>query len=335
MIGTNSVRVIHVMGKKTSGNASIIRRTLIKIATRISLVILIGTTVSYFHMVNNLRGQALGQLEKYVIERGERERSIFLLAKDNHEVLKEAVLESLKKLGNTDPRMEFDRLFVKHSDGITRNRPGLFDGTNQAGIYIDRNLNINADIRRRVLTFYRLCSRYGRAWHNRFQDTYITTPENIMVVYWPEQPDWCQKATASLYMPDEEYVFVADSKHNPSRKTVWTGLFLDEVSELFMISVSTPVYIKDKQIATISHDVILNEILKRAIQDHLDGAYNIIFRSDGRLIAHPQKMKEIQTGKGYFDIMQSGDEHLKTIYKLVKKDRKERPYWQIPLTMNT
>lgn len=312
------------MKKRSSNKTSITRKTLINIGIRIGIVIIIGTTVSYFHMVANLKEQALGQLEKYVIERGERERGIFLLAKDNHEVLRKAVLQSLGELGDTDPEADFDRLFIKHEDGITRNRPDIFDGFDEAGVYIDENLKINADIRRRVLTFYNLCNSYGRAWHNRFQDTYITTPENIMVVYWPEQPDWCQTATTDLYMPDEEYVWAADIRHNPSRETVWTGLFLDDVSKLFMLSCSTPVYVADKQIATISHDVTLNELLERAIDDHINGAYNIIFRSDGRLIAHPERMEEIQAGKGYFDIMKSGDLHLKTIFELVKNRPRDK-----------
>jgi len=139
-------------------------------------------------------------------------------------------LWQLKKLDNKDPKAEFEHLFSKSPDGITRNRPELFDGTRQAGVYIGENITINADVRRRVLTFYELATSYGRAWHNRFQTTYFTAPDNINVLYWP----------------DEEYILVADKKHNPKREPVWTGLVFDQAAKLWMISYVTPIDIKSK-----------------------------------------------------------------------------------------
>jgi signal transduction histidine kinase len=50
----------------------------------------------------------------------------------------------------------------------------------------------------------------------------------------------------------------------------------------------------------------------------LAGTYNIIFRADGRLIAHPDKMAQIKDKNGKFDILQSGDAHLTRIFQLVK-----------------
>ncbi len=298
---------------------SIAQKTLLKMGARIAVVIIITTAIGYFHMVTNLKEQALGHLEKYVLERGQREEAVFTLAENNHSIFKNEILKSLKELGPLDPLETFDRLFVRHKDGITRNRSEIFDGTRQAGVYIDKRLEINADIRRRVLTFYNLCNSYGPAWHNRFQDTYITTPENIMVIYWPEIPGWCQDATADLYMPDEEYVWVAGKKHNPQRQTVWTGLFYDYVAKVWMVSCETPVDMDARHIGTIGHDITLNELVDRTVKDHLKGAYNIIFRNDGRLIVHPDRMKEIQHKEGYFDIEESGDQHLKDILHIVRK----------------
>ena len=298
---------------------SITRTTLLKMGIRIAVVIIIITTISYFHIMSNMERQSIGQLDAYVVERGERERTIFALAEDNHTILKQEILKQLKDLDKVDLKDEFDRLFVKHEDGITRNRSELYDGTKMAGVYVDETLNVDADIRRRVLTFYNLCNQYGPAWHNRFQDTYVTTPENIMVIYWPEIPQWCQAAGTDLYMPDEEYVWVADKTHNPSRETTWTGLFYDHVAKVWMVSCETPVDIDGRHIATIGHDITLNELVDRALNNRLPGTYNVIFRSDGRLIAHPELMEQIQAKAGYFNIMESGNEHLKELFQSVNK----------------
>ncbi|MBU2511363.1 response regulator [bacterium] len=297
---------------------SIAGMTLIKMSVRIAVVIILLTTLSYYHMYTNIKDQTLEQLEKYVLERGKRESIIFSIASSNHKILKSELLENLKKLDDTEIELEFNALFTRHNDGIIRNRLDKFDGTRQSGIYIDHKLEIDADVRRRILTFYKLCNVYGKAWHEQFQDTYITTPENIIVIYWPEEPMWSHDAGVDLYMPDEEYVWVADEKHNPRRETVWTGIFVDKISTELMVSIETPVYIEDRHIATIGHDITLNELIRRTLTENLKGAYNILLRSDGRLIAHPDKMDAIQDQKVFLNIDDSEDQHLKNILQTVR-----------------
>jgi len=303
----------------TPGRAgSLTRKTLLQITAGVATAIVASTAISYFQVMNTLKAQTLEQLEKYVVERGQRENTIFTLAEDNHAVLKQELVRRLETTSNSDPKVQFDKLFVKSKDGVIRNRPESFDGKRQAGVYIDKSLKINADIRRRVLAFYDLVKPYGSAWHNRFQDTYITTPENIMVMYWPEVPTWTQDAAADLYMPNEEYVWVADKKHNPARETAWTGLYYDKVAKSWMVSSETPVDVDGRHIATIGHDVLLTELLERTVNDHIKGGYNLIFREDGRAIAHPKLMDKIQQENGVFNIPESGDERLKNIFQLVK-----------------
>ncbi len=296
---------------------SITRNTLIKMGVRIALLIVVSSFIAYLHVRSSLEEQALAQLEKYVAERGHRERAIFSLAESNHEILKARVLEALAAYGDKDPLAEFNQRFERHADGVTRNRGAEFDGTQQPGVFVDDDLVIDADVRRRVLAFYNAVEHFGPAWHAQFEDTYITTPDNIMVIYWPEIPNWAQDAKADLYMPDEEYVWVADAKHNPTRKTVWTGLFYDHVAGVWMVSCETPIYVEDRHIATIGHDITLNQLMDRTLNDVLDGASNMIFRKDGRLIAAPGKANVIKEKGGYYDISESADARLRSTFNAV------------------
>jgi signal transduction histidine kinase/serine phosphatase RsbU (regulator of sigma subunit) len=300
---------------KSQFKDSLTRTTLIKMGIRIAVVIIAVTLVSYWHVVSILESQILEQLQKYIVERGQRESSIFVLAQDNHVVLKKELLRRFEvQQSNQERQAQFDQLFVKLSDESTRSREKL-DTT----VYIGVQAKINADIQHRVLTFYNLLNAYGPAWHNRFTNTYIMAPENFIAVYWPGQP-WTLNATADFYMPDQEYFYISDQTHNPTRKVAWTGLYFDAVAKLWMVSVETPVDdIQNRHIATIGHDIVLNELMDRAINDHIEGAYNIIFRKDGRLIAHPEKMADIQKKKGLFNILQSGDQSLIRIFQLIKE----------------
>lgn len=298
--------------------SSLARRTLIQIATCVTTVIVGSTAVSYFQSVATLKSQTLEQLKAHVVERGQREQSIFLMAEDNHTIFKEEWLRRLKSADRSDLNTRFDQLFMRFPDAVTRNRPNLFDGKRQAGVFIDKPVLINDDIRRRVVTAYDLINAYGPPWHNRFPDLYLNMPENIAVIYWPDYPTWAQDAPAGFDLSKEEYVWVGDEKNNPDRKTVWSGAQLDGVAKIWILSCVTPIYVNDKIIGTLGQDVLLSELFKRTIEEHIEGGYNLIFRKDGRLIAHPKLMEEIQERKGVFNIAESGDAQLKRIFESVK-----------------
>ncbi|MCK5362713.1 MAG: PAS-domain containing protein, partial [Gammaproteobacteria bacterium] len=143
-----------------------------------------------------------------------------------------------------------------------------------------------------------------------------------MVIFWPEVA-WCEDAGPELRIAEEEFGWVADVAHNPSRESAWTGLFYDHVAGVWMVSCETPIDIEGRHVATVGHDITLDELLHRTVNDHLSGTYNVLFRPDGRLIAHPDLMDAIKAQDGYFDIAQSGDEKLKRIHELTARARIE------------
>lgn len=302
--------------KKTS----LTRQTLLKTALIIIGATVLSSTLSYFYLFSSLQTQFSAQLDKYITERVARERTTFSLVQDNQNLLKEQLvrLSQEQATGVTDTAInaEFDRLFVKMDDGVIRNRPEQFDGTHQTGVYIGIKAIPDVALKRRMLLYYHLVDSFGPAWHSRFQDTYIATPDNLLAVYWPEYPTWAQDAKADYDMTKEEWFYVADSAHNPTRKLAWTGAYFDTVSKNWLISSETPVDFEGRHIANIGQDITLNQLVDRTIQDHIDNAYNLILRQDGRLIAHPQLMDAIQQGKS--EISQLNDPHLQRIYDLIK-----------------
>ncbi len=167
------------------------------------------------------------------------------------------------------------------------------------------------------MIFYELANQYEPAWKNRFASTYFLTPENFSISYWPTV-NIVQKQGTDTCEPGEEYFWIADKKHNPQQKTVWTGAYYDPWIKAWMVSCVSPVYVSDRHIPTVGHDVLLNQLIERTVNDQLKGTYNIIFRRDGRLIAHPDLMKQIKDSQGYFDISKSSDRHLKKIFQLVR-----------------
>lgn len=62
------------------------------------------------------------------------------------------------------------------------------------------------------------------------------------------------------FTKDFKTYYLADPKHNPEKKIVWTKPYLDVAGNGYMISVVAPVYVMDKMIGTIAQDVPLARI---------------------------------------------------------------------------
>ncbi len=297
---------------------SLTRQTLYKTALSIGVVIVASTGVGYFQLMSRITADTLDQLENYVQLRAQRERSVFRLAEDNHTLLKASLLEKLAENESIDPNADFDWLFEAFEDGTTRNYPDGFEVKTTPGLFLGGNVDVDTDMKRRVLTYFDLLKAYGPAWQNRFVNTYMQIPENGIVIYMPTY-SWAENAPSdvSFRVTDDESFYITNIENNPQRETVWTGIYYDQVAKAWMASGVTPVDVEGKHIATLGHDILIDELRSRTIKETLEGTYNMIFRSDGRLVAHPELIEEIQNGNGQFSIAQSGDPNLRRIFELV------------------
>jgi two-component system NtrC family sensor kinase len=268
-------------------SASLARATLFKMGVRIAIVISLTTFVTFLHMLQRLRGEALQQMERHVIERSQREQAIFLLAEDNHALLKKALAQRFQALSQQDPNPRFDSLFTQLPDGTVRNRAESFDGTQVAGVFIPPGVPLDIGLRRRVLAAFDVVNQYGPAFAARFTDTFITLPEGPLICFWPLAPNWSLEAVTDYPTSTAEFFTVSLPKNDPERRTVWSGIFLDSVSGKWMVSAATPLDLEGHHVATVQHDILLDELMARSIEDHLPNSYNLLVRDDGQLIAHP------------------------------------------------
>ncbi|MEN8215962.1 MAG: ATP-binding protein [Pseudomonadota bacterium] len=314
---------------KLNSKHSLTRTTLIKMGIRIAIIIIAVTLISYSHVMSNLESQVVEQLEKYIIERGQRESSLFTLSEDNHAIFKQEFLSQLKQMGNEVPIKRFNQIFQPLEDGTIRMPPEFFTGFRQPGTgivikeltgFIGQNVTLTDEIRRRIIVTFDMLTAFSPAWASwadRFPNLYVSMPEKIFLVYYINTP-WGLDAPADIKLGDEVWVAVADKKHNPTRETVWTAFYYDSVAKDWMVSCATPVDVDGQHLITIGHDILLNKLFERTVNDRLEGTYNLIFREDGRLIVHPDKIDEIREKGGEVDIPDTGDPHLINLFEQVK-----------------
>jgi two-component system NtrC family sensor kinase len=285
----------------TSASSSLARSTLIKMGVRIAVIIVLTTFFSYLHIFNSFRDEALVRMEQSVSERGAREQAIFLLAEDNHALLGKAFAERYRAVSDEELQRRFDSVFATLPDGTLRNQPQGFDGTRMPGVFVPRGVKVDDDFRRRLLAAYDVVAQYGPAFHARFMDTGIMLPEGVVVGYWPEGATYFQDLAPDFSILELEYSTLALPQNNPRRETAWTGVFEDAPSKMWMVTATTPLDMDGRHVATMSHDVLLNELMDRTLGNHLPGGYNLLFRDDGLLIAHPEL--RVKSGAEAYNIL--------------------------------
>ncbi len=298
--------------KKTKLSTTILK----SVSARVLIVIIISSSLSYLHLYNTIAKGAKETLQKYVSERGKREDSLFLLAQNNHQVLKAEALKRFAGPVTKEELLRFDKLLRRLPDGTVRNKRESYDGTKMAGVFIPANVKISDDLKHRIIIMIDLVETFGKAFRSQFQDTYFTTSENIMVLYWPEVPNWTMEMKADFNMLEEEYGWVANKINNPERVSKWTGAFYDIVGKTWMASLETPIDGEGWSV-TIGHDVMLDELVSRVSSEQLEGTYNVIFRKDGRLVAHPRLLSDLKQEK--LDLLNIDDLFLKQMYEAALK----------------
>ncbi|WP_257458085.1 ATP-binding protein [Archangium lipolyticum] len=330
------------MSHPSKPGSTIARSTLIRMAVRIGVVIALTTLVSYLHILRTIRIESLDHLARHVEERSQREQAIFVLAEDSHALLKQAFHERIRAGGQEDPTSRFDSMFELRPDGTIRDRPEGFDGTRRPGVWIAPGVKVDTAFRRRLLAAYDVIAQYGPAYRTRHLNTFIFLTEGVNVLYWPEVPNWTQDVAPDYPLLSFEYYTLTRPQENPQRRMVWTRSYKDDTSGKWLISAVTPLDLDGQHVATLGNDVLVDELLSRTLVDRLPGAYNIIFRDDGQLIAHPEIKLDGATS-GYDILASSPPEgsptglptaeqraHLRSIFEAVKRREPGKTVVELP-----
>ncbi|MFY0525763.1 HAMP domain-containing protein [Archangium gephyra] len=148
-------------------------------------------------------------------------------------------------------------------------------------------MKLDTELRRRILAAHEVITQYGPAFSARFTDTYVTLVEGPVLTYWPARPRWALDLPTDDPTLEYELFTITTPGKNPQRQTAWSGNDLYPPTQNWLVTASTPLDMEGRHVASFSHDILLDELMARSINDHLPGTYNLLVRDDGQLIAHP------------------------------------------------
>ena len=293
-------------------------------ALRLVFVVLLISGVSYWHLTSQLASDTEAQLLGYITERGQREETIFLLAEDNHKLLHQEFLQQFTALTPKSWQQDFAQKFFQWPDRTVRNvpegtSPEDFDTQHHTTAFVQPDVDLTEDFQARLTLADDLVGQYGLGWQTSFVNTYISLPEGAFSVYIPGL-SYGISAPADYDLRAAEWFHLGSKAHNPERRTLWTGVYLDPVMNEWVVSAATPIDDENQRhLGTIGHDIGLNDLIERVMDDHLEGAYNLLMRTDGQLIAEPNLMDRIQTEAGKLTVQTAGDPHLQRIFEFTQQ----------------
>lgn len=285
-------------------------------------VTLLATGLTYLLTFAALEDRSLAQIRQYTEERAKREEARFVTAQDNHAILRQVLLERLDQATTPEQQAEalrrFDELMERTADGAMRSRRELGRGEQHTTTWIHKDTVLTPELRRRIVLLYDLCEQFFPAWRTRVQSLYVSGPERFNTGFDPLFPNWVWEIDADWDQAKEEWAEIATIERDPSRESKWTGVTIDPTTNIPIVTLSTPVDVRGRHLATLHHDISLESLVRENLRSETEPMTHFIFRQDGVLIAHPDELEEIVAHGGQLNIEDAGRPELASLFRVAR-----------------
>lgn len=297
------------------------QRILLQVAIGAVLVIVVAIAVTYGIVYDTAKQRDLKHLETYVNERSRREEAGFKQVQENLALVRG---QFLKRRGPIARNYEgqWNQRFELFPDGAWRSRTNFLDGRKFSTLWAHKNATFTPALKTDILRAQNICDELLPGWVDSFPSVYFVFPGWLNIGFDPRIPNWVWDTPADYDPSGLEWFQLAMSTNQPPDSFAWTGVIEEPTTKVPIVSVYLSIQDKGQLIASLGHDLWLNRLIDENAKSELPGAMHVIFRSDGRLIAHPTKGKEILASKGLFRMQDGGEPALASLYNTIST-RKE------------
>ncbi|HEY5760719.1 MAG TPA: hypothetical protein VIU34_33060, partial [Steroidobacter sp.] len=208
---------------------------------------------------------------------------------------------------------------MRYPDGAIRSRADTIQGQDAVTGWVHKDTAVNDELRRRMLLFHDILQQFKTTSLLRFADIYFTSPEQINIGTDPPGVAlWAMTVAADFDQNAEDWVNFADKEKNPHRQTRWSAVFLDPVWKKLLVTIATPIDRQGRHIGTIHNDLLLETLLDNLLRPGMPGTKHSVFQSDGRIIAHTDKVAQLRAQQGEYFIQSSQDAALTALLAVAR-----------------
>ncbi|HEV7402241.1 MAG TPA: ATP-binding protein [Chthoniobacteraceae bacterium] len=301
---------------------SITQRILLHVGLGTALVVAVVTAVTYRLVYEALQARDLKQLEIYVQERTRREENGFRTIYSNLEVVRGQFLKRDREPAPPDLQERWNQRFMLYPDGAWRSREEFFSPRVYSNLWLRKDVPLTPQIMTRILRAQEICEDVEPGWVDSFISLYFILPGPATMGFDPRIARWSWQTPGDYDLEAEEWMKESTPERNPSRGFTWTGVFVDPPSGKPFVTVQLPVEKDGVQIATVAHDMHINQLFEEMARSDFEGATHMIFRPDGRLIVHQGLREKILASNGALTAESSGDPALANLYRLAVAQHK-------------
>ncbi|MEO5917647.1 MAG: ATP-binding protein [Luteolibacter sp.] len=298
---------------------TITRRILTQVAVAAGAVVAVVSAVAYGIVFDTTKERELENLKTYVAERTRREETGFRQVEANLATVRGQFLKRIAEPAPADWRERWDDRFELFPDGSWRSRRKFADGRKYSTLWMHRDADLTKDLQVRILHAQNICDELLPSWGDSFPSLYFNFPGPSNIGFDPTIPSWVWDTPADYDMNGQEWVKMAFPENNPSRGFTWTGVVEEEVTKTPQVAVLLPIDVGGEMLCSVAHSINVRGMIEETTHGVLPGVSQMIFRRDGRLIAHPEAKERIISSKGLLTAAASGDPMLVRLYGIVSK----------------
>ncbi len=298
---------------------TITRRILTQVAVAAGAVVAVVSAVAYWNVFNTTRTREIENLETYVRERTRREESGFRQIEMNLATVRGQFLKRIAEPPPPNWREQWERRFERFADGAWRSRKEFSDGRKFSTLWMHRDASLTPVYQNQILQAQDICDELLPSWGDSFPSLYFNFPGPANIGFDPTIPSWVWDTPSDYDMNAQEWVKMAFPENDPSRGFVWTGVVEEEVTKTPQVAVLLPVDLDGEMLCSVAHSINVRGMIDETTHGVLPGGMQMIFRRDGRLIAHPALKEKIISSKGLLTASASGDAGLVRLYGIAEK----------------
>jgi signal transduction histidine kinase len=293
------------------------KRILLQVAAGAGIVIAVATAVTYGIVYNNSKQRDLKHLETYVTQRARLEEVLFQQVEANLAVVRGLFLKRIDNPLPADYQEKWNQRFRLFPDGAWRSREEFSDGRKYSTLYAHRDAVLTPEWQTQILRAQDICNELLPGWVDSFPSVYFVLPGWANIGFDPRLPTWVWETPGDYDATGLEWFQLAMPKTKPSTRIAWSGVIEEPTTKIPIVSVYLPIEKDGQFLGSIGHDLFVNRLNEETARSALPGAMHLVFRGDGRLIAHPTKVREILASKGLLRMQNSGEPALGSLYEAV------------------
>lgn len=293
------------------------RRILLHVAVGAALVIAVATAVTYGLVYNAAKRRDLQHLETYVVERSRREDVSFQQVQTNLALVRGQFLKRMEAPIADDLATKWNTRFRQFADGAWRSREEFADGRKYSTLWAHKDVTFTPTLQTQVLRAQDLCDELLAGWADIFPSVYFVLPGWLNIGFDPRIPSWVWDTPADYNPGGLEWFQLAMPGDHATTSFSWSGVIEEPTTKVPIVSVYLPILQDGRFVGSVGHDLFVDRLMEETTRSGLPGAIHVIFRRDGRLVAHPTKRKEILASTGLLQMQDCGEPALASLYAVV------------------